>query len=68
MLDRTSLRTSEDEVAAELSGVVCLMQTVFRKPEFSRRMAEASLQGLNWIEALEHVAKGTSGECFSEVS
>lgn len=68
MLDRTSLTTSEDEVAAELSRVVCLMQTVFRKPEFSQRMAEASLQGLNWIEALEHVAKEISGECSSAVS
>lgn len=68
VLDRTSLTTSKDEEAAELSRVVCLMQTVFRKPEFSRRMAEASLQGLNWIEALEHVAKGSSGECSSEVS
>ena len=68
MLDRTSLKTSEDEVAAEFSRVVCLMQTVFRQPEFSRRMAEASTQGLNWIEALEHVAKETSGECSSAIS
>lgn len=54
--DRAHLTTSEDDVAAEFGRVVCLMQSVFRQPEFSRRMAEAAAKGLNWIQALEHVA------------
>ena len=62
MQDRTPLRTSDDEVAAEFGRVVGLMQTVFRKPEFSRRMAEASTMGLNWIQALEYVAKEPTTE------
>ena len=57
ILDRTHLTTSEDDVAAEFGRVVWLMQSVFRKPEFSRRMAEAAAKGLNWIQALEYVAQ-----------
>lgn len=67
-MDRTHLKTSDDDVAAEFGRVVCLMQTVFRKPEFSRRMAEASTKGLNWIEALEHDAQVPSGDVFSVAS
>lgn len=68
MADRAHLKTSDDEVAAEFGRVVCLMQIVFKKPEFSRRMAEASTKGLNWIQALEHVAKESSGERFCAMS
>lgn len=52
--DRTHLKTSDDELAAAFGRVVGLMQTVFRKPEFSRRMTEA--MRLNWIQALESFA------------
>ena len=68
MADRTHLKTSDDEAAAEFGRVVYLMQTVFRKPEFSRRMAEASTKGLNWIQALEHVTKESSGERLCAMS
>lgn len=53
------MKVSDEEVAEEFGRIVVLLQSATKKPLFTKLMAEARQNGLNWIEALEYVMDKT---------
>lgn len=59
-MDRNSLRTTDEFMAAEFGRVMMLfgkaLPSESDRVSFERLMNEASEKGLNWIEGLEYAA------------
>lgn len=59
-MDRNSLRTPDEFMAAEFGRVMLLFGKALPnesdRASFERLMNEASAKGLNWVEGLEYAA------------
>ena len=59
-MDRSSLRTPDEFVAAEFGRVMMLfgkaLPSETDRVSFERLMNEASAKGLNWVQGLEYAA------------